>query len=322
MEDEIPTLTFSGGAVVDKDLAYLFASCDDEPDEDITRQCYFEPSKREWGAWDDTKAIVTSIIRVHEAENYDMYWLTEEGQVGRTGDDEYLLYERIKGSGVHNETAINLGYLNRLRYLHGTLFAIGNSGQVYRRLGVDQWEHMDVGLLQSPITADRPSREMIDLNDIGGPAANDLYACGDYRNLWHWNGTIWTQIELADYISHLQEICVVSADEIYVCGYNGCLLKGNVRDGFKDVSAHDVNVAFLSVHRFNDQLFLASAEGLHIYDGKTIKVYATRLKPELQDAHQLDSADGVLWSFGYKDLAYFDGKTWTRVDHPDNPPIR
>ncbi len=322
MKNKIPILTFTGGAVVDKDLAFLFASCDDEPDEDLTRQCYFEPSKSEWGAWDDTKAIVTSIVCIHEGDTYNMFWLTEEGQVGSMQDDDYLHYERIEGSGVHNETAQNWGYLNRLRYLYGTLYAIGNSGQVYQRLGKDQWEHMDAGLLQSPITTDRPIREMIDLNDIGGPASDDLYACGDFKNLWHWDGAIWKRISLPEGISYLQEICVVSKDEIYVCGYNGCLLKGNSQDGFKDVSDIEDNDAFLSVHRFDDKLLLATATGLHTYDGKKIEEYFTGLKPELKDAHQLDSADGVLWSFGYKDLAYFDGKKWTRVDHPDNPPIR
>lgn len=48
----------------------------------------------------------------------------------------------------------------------------------------------------------------------------------------------------------------------------------------------------------------------------------TGLTPELQDAHVLEAKDGVLWSFGFKDLAWFDGKQWTRVDHPDNPPIK
>ena len=55
---------------------------------------------------------------------------------------------------------------------------------------------------------------------------------------------------------------------------------------------------------------------------KTIEPYATDLSPDLQDTHILEAKDGILWSFGFKDLAWFDGKTWTRVNNPDNPPIR
>ncbi len=36
----------------------------------------------------------------------------------------------------------------------------------------------------------------------------------------------------------------------------------------------------------------------------------------------LEAKHGILWSFGLKDLAWFGGKRWTWVDHPDNPPIR
>ena len=75
---------------------------------------------------------------------------------------------------------------------------------------------------------------------------------------------------------------------------------------------------------FGDKLFLASSLGLFTYDAaqKKIERYVTTLTPDLQDTHILEAKDSVLWSFGFKDLAYFDGKRWTRVDHPDNPPIR
>ena len=34
--------------------------------------------------------------------------------------------------------------------------------------------------------------------------------------------------------------------------------------------------------------------------------------------YRLDSGDGVLWSFGPKDLLRFDGKVWKRVPFPEN----
>ena len=50
---------------------------------------------------------------------------------------------------------------------------------------------------------------------------------------------------------------------------------------------------------------------------RKIERYATDLKPDLKDTHMLEAKDGILWSFGFKDLAWFDGSRWTRVDHPD-----
>jgi hypothetical protein len=325
-KNEFPNAaTLMGGLIAELGIVFLFSRFDQTDDAkeyvEETRQFWYDKKIDVWSTWDDTQALVNSLCWIPN-EQECIWWLTEEGQVGRTIDCDLLNYEKIEGAGVHSEGAKNWGYLNRLRYLHGTLYAIGNSGQVYRRLGTDQWEHMDEGVLQPPITVPREITKMINLNDIGGPAADDLYTCGDSKNLHHWNGAVWRRLQVPDHIVHMQEICVISAEVIYVCGYNGCLLKGNARDGFVDVSTHDINADFLSVHRFGDTLFLAAAEGLYTYDGKAIKPYSTKLKPKLQDAHQLDSADGVLWSFGYKDLAYFDGKSWTRVHHPGNPKIR
>jgi hypothetical protein len=321
MSETQATVTFKGGAVGSGGVVFVIARFDDAPDEELTRQYYFDRRQGLWSAWDDTEAIVDSNCVVPDAPQH-VWWLTEEGQVGSTLDCDNLSYERIPGSGVNFEDSKNWGYLNRLRCLHTSLYAVGNSGQVYRRVRPGQWQHLDDGLLQTPVTRERKSRDSINLNDIGGPAPDDLYACGDYGHLHHWDGRIWSRVALPDGISHLQEICVASPDLIYVCGYNGCLLRGNWHTGFADVSGVDDNAAFLSVHRFGDKLFLAAPQGLFTYDGKAIEPYETGLKPELRDAHQLDSADGVLWSFGYKDLAYFDGKKWTRVDHPDNEPIR
>lgn len=69
---------------------------------------------------------------------------------------------------------------------------------------------------------------------------------------------------------------------------------------------------------------LQAFEVLFAWDPATRRITSQRtdLKPELQDTHQLEAKDGVLWSFGFKDLACFDGRNWTRIDHPDNPPIR
>jgi hypothetical protein len=323
MTKVVRPLKYFAGVAVYEDVVFVSCRYDNYQNDvdDLSRQFFFDIDVG-WGHWGDTPGLLVSIVARTDVEmEYTVFALSEEGFVGVSGDD-YLVFEKITGAGVNMPDSENWGYLNRLRYLHGTLYAIGNSGQVYRRLGTDQWEHMDEGLLQPPITVPREITDMIDLEDIGGPAPDDLYACGGFTYLFHWNGTVWSRLKMPDHVRRPKEICVISADVIYVCGYNGCLLKGNARDGFVDVSTHDINADFLSIHRFGDTLFLAAAEGLYTYDGKAIKPYSTKLKPKLQDAHQLDSADGVLWSFGYKDLAYFDGKTWTRVHHPDNPKIK
>jgi hypothetical protein len=73
-----------------------------------------------------------------------------------------------------------------------------------------------------------------------------------------------------------------------------------------------------------DPAHLASNFGMFTSNPSTRKIerYVSNLQPDLKDTHMPEAKDGILWSFGLKDLARFDGKRWTRVDHPDNPPIR
>ena len=107
-----------------------------------------------------------------------------------------------------------------------------------------------------------------------------------------------------------------SRDEVYVCGENGILLKGN-RNGWKFIGDPDLTDHFWDLEVFEGKVYLAAENTLKVYDGKTIDPVETKLEPP-PDAHHLSSRNGILWSFGEDHLAHFDGKTWTRVVHPDN----
>ena len=58
------------------------------------------------------------------------------------------------------------------------------------------------------------------------------------------------------------------------------------------------------------------------YERGRIAPVTTGLKPDIHDVHTVDAADGLLWAVGFKDILCFDGTTWTRIDYPDNPPVR
>lgn len=231
--------------------------------------------------------------------------------------------EKIPGAGVFSEGAKGWGYMRALRQIGDHLYAAGGAGQVYKRLGPDQWIHMDDGVLQPPNVEDR-----LLLADIHGSAEDDIYICGGIPGayglegrLYHWDGKQWTSLTLPT-TERLTALYVEDANTVWICGANGTLLRGNRKAGFKDLSTVDDNQLFTSLTRFNGQIYLASNLGLFVFDGKKIAPVHTGLTPELQDANVVDAVDGVLWSIGTKDIAKFDGTLWVRIDHPDNPPIR
>jgi hypothetical protein len=136
----------------------------------------------------------------------------------------------------------------------------------------------------------------------------------------HFNGRTWSTIPLKT-DEHLQWVRCYGPNEIWACGFNGTVLVGNARQGFRDVSTVDDNQTWVCLTKYQDKIYLCEEDGLHVFDGKSIKSVVTGLKPELQDAWRVDHADGVLWSIGVKDLARFDGTRWERIHHPDNPRI-
>lgn len=266
--------------------------------------------------------------------------LSREGDVnlyGPGGKPDHVY--QIPETGVFGDAAIGLGYVNRIRVIGDHLYVCGQSRQVYRfeqngpDLASGKWRDVAGIMRQSPMPEppDNADDEMlnrwlddndaVDLVDIDGPSENDIYAVGD--ECWHWDGTRWHPL-LLPVDEPLAAIKVMSSEQVFIVGHNGTLLVGNARSGFRNLSSIEDNQNFTDIEWFDEKLFLASNFGLFTYDPRHARIEPCRtsLAPDLRDTHVLEAKDGVLWSFGFKDLAWFDGKTWTRVDHPDNPPIR
>lgn len=265
--------------------------------------------------------------------------LDNEGKINIYGGPQKLdKIFQISDAGVMREDALGLGYVNRIRAIGNALYVCGQSRQVYRfEAGTSQvldgsWIDFAGSMRQAPIS-DPPEgdgdefdrwldeNDAIDFVDINGNSENDIYAVGD--ECWHYHNGRWRQLQLPT-DEFINAIKVINANEVFMVGHNGTLLYGNAHAGFTDLSSVDDNQNITSAEIFEGKLYLASNMGLFVYDPQVKKIEhcPTNLKPELQDTHILEAKDGVLWNFGFKDLAYFDGIAWARVDHPDNPPIR
>jgi hypothetical protein len=115
-------------------------------------------------------------------------------------------------------------------------------------------------------------------------------------------------------------------DTIWICGAAGQLLKGNHRDGFLPAPGIAGDQHFTGITLFEGKIYLASAAerspGLFVYDGRRLSRVVTPLSPNIKDIFHVEAVDGAMWTVGRRDVTRFDGSTWVRIDHPDNPPIR
>ncbi len=291
--------------------------------------CYDANYHHLWVRHDqDWRAVALAYFGPQHENFDDVVVLSEEGDVRYIGDHDPLL-EKIQGAGVFSADAKGWGYLADIQQIGDSLYACGYKGQVYKRYGPNDWDHMDKGLLQDPKTV---QEHRIALSVINGPHENAIYAAGYQHADWlppkafFFNGTLWRELELPAVAERIVNMYVESETRIWMCGSNGTLLLGNAQDGFKSLSTVDDNQLFTSVCKFQDQIWLASNLGLFVYDPANhaagIRKFTTGLQPELKDANIVDCYDKVLWSIGPKDIARFDGQKWERIDHPDNPPIR
>lgn len=309
MSSNVETVYFVDGCVIDRDYIYLASKLHsiDANEYDYTRMCY--EYRGDWFYHDLNWDVISVCV------------LGAQGDVPRQscamsiqGDIEFqypgtIYEEKIPEAGTFE----GLGALKQLRQIGDHLYACGDQGQVYKREAADQWAHMDDGLLDREISV-----SALDLNSLDGLADDDIYMVGFHGRIYHFDGQSWTEVESGTN-AHLHRVKVDTNGVVHVCGKKGVYLRGD-KDGFTDHSMPGMDNSFWDLEPFGDNVYLASLDGLFVFDGEAIAPLATGLDPEI-GGYRLDSGDGVMWSFGVDDLACFDGEEWTRLEHPDNVDI-
>lgn len=325
-------ITFISACAIERDYVYIAAKPDVIDSEDSFTRLFFFDQQHAATPWlhHDLPdwAVVSTCVLPKSTSSRRMYCaLSEQGDVEITWPGGRSV-EAIEGAGLRSMAQPIYGYVKAIREIDGSLYVCGSGGQVYKRVE-NRWTHI-AETLKAPATAAQPGAATIDkdfgkheFSDIDGYSSSDIYVVGGDGDIFHFDGTDWDRCDTPN-DEILTAVACGSGGEVWVCGFNGTLLRGNFAEGFKECSRYDDNMIFSSIALFNETPYLASGEGLFFFNKEQQKIskVSTRLRPEIVDANAVVANDGVLWSFGYKDLAYFDGSSWTRVDHPDNPSIR
>ncbi len=301
--EKASTVYFNDGCVKWKDYAFIVAKLHAADAEEATFSRVFTYDNGQW-LHTDFQWNVCSII-YSEFENAIVI-LSTEGNVSlmsKTG----TAHEKISSAGIRD----GLGAVKQIRQIGKSLYVCGDQGQVFKRDSKSKrWTRIDKGILDPKISA-----SALDLNAIAGTAEDDIYVAGFRGRILHFDGKRWTELD-SPTNCNLERILVTAANEIYICGDHGTLFRKN-GNGFQDLSTDKLQDDFWGMAEYNGKIYLATLHGIHVYDGKSISAVKTGLKPKI-GSYRLDARDGMLWSFGVDDLAFFDGNKWTRVHHPDN----
>jgi hypothetical protein len=327
------TVHFLDAIPVEAFRLYVACQLDDVEPREVahTRMCAFDaPNDREWFHHDVEMNVVSVTTKINHANDSDtsrrLVGLSKEGEVDIFAAGDYVWRtEKIPNAGARLGTR---GHMSHIRQVGSHLFACGQNGQVYQRLGDNKWVAIDADIYKAIDYTSGDPAALVDammnqrvLNCIDGTSQSDLYVVGNDGFMAHFDGKRWQQIKLKSN-EHLQWVRCVSASEVWACGYNGTLLVGSENSGFKDVSTVDDNFTWWSLAKHDELVYLSATEGLFAYDGVKIKPVNTGLSPQHRDTYRVSAKDGALWSVGAKDIVRLFNGQWERFGHIDNPKLK
>ncbi|MCX7112866.1 MAG: hypothetical protein NTX45_22660 [Proteobacteria bacterium] len=317
-------VTFHAVCAIERDYIYIASKPDSLDEEEEFSRLFFYDEQHKSNPWlyhDLPGWSVVSLCVVEKTATSPRQYcaLSKQGQLEFDWPSGGKQIEQINGVGLLRQSLPLYGYVNSVRQIAGGLFVCGSGGQIYKKTETG-WVHIAP---QFKIPAKRQSPGLTtntiifhEFSDIDGFSQEDLYVIG-MGEIYHYDGHDWTQCPIAtDEI--LNRICCANG-KVWICGYNGTLLVGDAKSGFKELSHFTDNMTFSDLGWLDGVIYLASNEGLYFLDKDgLLKEVNTGLNPKLTDANCISVSDGVLWSVGYKDIVFFNGTNWARLEHPDN----
>ena len=205
------------------------------------------------------------------------------------------------------------GALRQIKQIGNKLYVCGSGGEIYRRDEPERWTTIEPELLESFRSPDRTRG----FNDIDGPSEDEIYICGR-QGIHLLTGEHTTRVTGVP--GELTAIHIEDEKHIWICGWEGVLLRGNHRDGFRRMGFDPRNrQMFTSVAKYGDVVYLGSAGAFYKFEGGLIdRVDLSSVGNP--DIHRVYAIGGVVWAGGASDIIRFDGHNWTRIEYPTDWP--
>lgn len=321
----MPQLSIIDACAIERDFAYLAQMIDDYSfDAEFSRMTFYDAqSSTPWVAHDlDWKTVSVCVWSVSQYGPRVYVALSTEGDIEILGPGgQPQIVEHIPGAGLNRPWSQKKGLMVRVRQIGTMLYACGSGYSVYNR-DQDGWKEMPSSLDMHASAAD--SRFFYDVNGYDQKSLCAVGPNGSSRSrVASFDGTQWRDVD-DDIPGTLTVVALSTRGGYYIGGSRGLLLYGELGSKFEVAGVSTTNRGnTLGMVEYKGILYIACNDGLCSIAslGRTITPVETGLLPKLSDVGRLSVAGDVLWSFGAKDIAFFDGASWTRVHDPENPRI-
>jgi hypothetical protein len=195
-----------------------------------------------------------------------------------------------------------------LRNIAGDVFVMGAGRQVYRRESVGAWTRFDTGMV-NPLG----KVELAAIESMAGFGKDEIYAVGWGGEIWLYDGRVWARKPSPTNV-RLKNIVCAPDGQVYISGQSGTVLRGR-RDAWEVISPDTTEDTIQDMLWFGEKIWATTSKDLFLLDGNDLVSSLSRPKP-VSRYQYLDAHDGLLWSFGETELAFYDGSSWHDVPLP------
>jgi len=291
---------FSGCAVRRRNIVSFFGTKWEDKDTLETRLTgafYYYPDKPLAKRWAYREIGMTTGIHGTATFAPEERWvfMMDDGQVfvAGGGDSGQETISADKGAFFRNVRAVNNGYA----------YAVGPSRRVFRREAKNKWTKLDQGLPAEAHGGD------LGFEDIDGFSDSEVYACGGHGDLWTFDGTMWSQIDLPTNAA-LERICCGGDGLVYVLTDQKSFLVGRAQSW--RILEQDVTQKVLEqMVWYKDRVYVSSGDALFEISNGVFQPCS--VPPPQRSCVNLASGDGILLVAGGNEACMFDGALWTTI---------
>lgn len=316
------SVTFVTGCAISQSNFYITSNLDNLDTWDLFSKTFiYKYQSDDWIDMDLDGWRVVSVAYFENSGISSLLALEQDGDLGIFQENKNKL-EKIRET---DDSKIQ-GQFNRIRTIDNSLYVCGDGAQIYTNIG-NGWNSLDLDLSESSLDMPKSSELTLDIElafdinlyDINGFSSNSLYVCGTKKNegfIAYFDGSYWEPVDRMTPSPLFGITICPDKKNIIISGGYGTLLKGNFKDGFKNLKDISINSTFYCSAYFKEKLYIASEDGLYIYDeGVYHLVDAIN---DIKGIVYIEEKEGVLWILSYKKLIRYDGNEWQRINHPLN----
>lgn len=211
------------------------------------------------------------------------------------------------------ETKIQMapGKLFDVCHIGMTVFACGSLHQVFF-LSNGSWKVHDKGIVRDRKTGGNPA-----FLGMHGVNERDFYCVGRYGVIAHYDGSSYAFID-SPTNRHLERVYCRATNEIYVCGRDGVLLKGDGTSKWADINDVACEAHFWGVAEFQDEMYFCTDSEIFVYDGSKLSLVDINLD-DSPSFYRMTATSKYLWATTGKDYVLrFDGSRWDKLISSQN----